>query len=115
MSHFSGGKLNMGLTYCMPALLINMSGAPNAAAMHSIMGTKQELSVKSPSKCCTCTSCRLRRALTTCSIDRKSVVTGKSVSVRVDLGGRRIIKKKNKIYDNIPTTTPLYNQQNNTN
>src|SRR3546814_15933090 len=33
------------------------------------------------------------------SQDRKSVVEGKSVSVRVDLGGRRIIKnKKNKIY-----------------
>src|SRR3546814_810513 len=29
-------------------------------------------------------------------IDRKSVVSGKSVSVRVDLGGRRIIKKKKK-------------------
>src|SRR3546814_15200995 len=29
-----------------------------------------------------------------CSLDRKSVVQGKSVSVRVDLGGRRIIKKK---------------------
>src|SRR3546814_14094993 len=28
-------------------------------------------------------------------IDRKSVVKGKSVSVRGDLGGRRIIKKKN--------------------
>src|SRR3546814_4122476 len=28
--------------------------------------------------------------------DRKRVVSGKSVSVRVDLGGRRIIKKKNK-------------------
>src|SRR3546814_17818622 len=28
--------------------------------------------------------------------DRKSVVKGKSVSVRVDLGGRRIIKKKQK-------------------
>src|SRR3546814_19766435 len=28
--------------------------------------------------------------------DRKSVVSGKSVSVRVDIGGRRIIKKKNK-------------------
>src|SRR3546814_11102922 len=28
--------------------------------------------------------------------DRKSVVYGKSVSVRVDLGGRRIIKKKNR-------------------
>src|SRR3546814_11710751 len=27
--------------------------------------------------------------------DRKSVVSGKSVSVRVDLGGRRVIKKKN--------------------
>src|SRR3546814_21033118 len=30
--------------------------------------------------------------------DRKSVVSGKSVSVRVDIGGRRIIKKK-KIID----------------
>src|SRR3546814_18930782 len=30
--------------------------------------------------------------------DRKSVVKGKSVSVRVDLGGGRIIKKKNKTY-----------------
>src|SRR3546814_19091756 len=28
--------------------------------------------------------------------DRKSVVQGKSVSVRVDLGGRRIIQKKNR-------------------
>src|SRR3546814_5758379 len=30
----------------------------------------------------------------TVAIDRKSVVYGKSVSVRVDLGGRRSIKKK---------------------
>src|SRR3546814_6992180 len=30
-------------------------------------------------------------------IDRKSVVSGTSVSVRVDLGGRRIIKKKIEI------------------
>src|SRR3546814_20274038 len=29
-------------------------------------------------------------------IDRKSVVSGKSVSVRLDLGGRRILKKKKK-------------------
>src|SRR3546814_14447396 len=29
--------------------------------------------------------------------DRKSVVSGTSVSVRVDLGGRRIIKKKKKM------------------
>src|SRR3546814_18310051 len=27
--------------------------------------------------------------------DRKSVVSGKSVSARVDLGGRRVLKKKN--------------------
>src|SRR3546814_18161286 len=32
--------------------------------------------------------------------DRKSVVEGKSVSVRVDLGGRRIIKKK-KIHKDV--------------
>src|SRR3546814_20029476 len=31
------------------------------------------------------------------ALDRKSVVSGKSVSVRVDLGGRRIIKKKKYI------------------
>src|SRR3546814_13923142 len=30
------------------------------------------------------------------SQDRKSVVSGKSVSVRVDLGGRRLLKKKKK-------------------
>src|SRR3546814_13698142 len=33
-------------------------------------------------------------AARTTSRDRKSVVEGKSVSVRVDLGGRRIMKKK---------------------
>src|SRR3546814_14145009 len=33
--------------------------------------------------------------------DRKSVVSGKSVSVRVDLGGRRIIKKKKKTKNTI--------------
>src|SRR3546814_11788907 len=35
--------------------------------------------------------------------DRKSVVSGKSVSVRVALGGRRIIKKKTK-QDNLNQT-----------
>src|SRR3546814_12021311 len=33
-------------------------------------------------------------ATATQAADRKSVVSGKRVSVRVDLGGRRIIKKK---------------------
>src|SRR3546814_11956506 len=37
---------------------------------------------------------RLQGYLADARIDRKSVVSGKSVSVRVDLGGRRIIKKK---------------------
>src|SRR3546814_19871814 len=46
--------------------------------------------------------------------DRKSVVSGKSVSVRVDLGGRRIVTKKtNTIIDskwnNITTYTTLDN------
>src|SRR3546814_13244523 len=36
--------------------------------------------------------------------DRKSVVEGKSVSVRVDLGGRRIIKKKKNKNTNTVTT-----------
>src|SRR3546814_18577641 len=37
--------------------------------------------------------------------DRKSVVEGKSVSVRVDLGGRRIIKKNRQSQVSIRTTT----------
>src|SRR3546814_11276879 len=38
-------------------------------------------------------------------VDRKSVVEGKSVSVRVDLGGRRIIKKKKQNKHKINTNT----------
>src|SRR3546814_13496926 len=39
--------------------------------------------------------------------DRKSVVSGKRVSVRVDLGGRRIIKntKNRKVYPTQPEST----------
>src|SRR3546814_18061036 len=41
--------------------------------------------------------------------DRKSVVSGKSVSVSVDIGGRRIIKKKrNKITTQINTSQRHY-------
>src|SRR3546814_10934265 len=45
-----------------------------------------------------CAACRPWRAAVAprSAGDRKSVVLGKSVSVRVDLGGRRIIKKKKK-------------------
>src|SRR3546814_13370747 len=34
-------------------------------------------------------------------VDRKSVVSGKSVSVRVDIGGRRIIKNKITFIDGV--------------
>src|SRR3546814_15927457 len=37
--------------------------------------------------------------------DRKSVVEGKSVSVRVDLGGRRIIKNKKRSTHRVHTHT----------
>src|SRR3546814_20523847 len=37
---------------------------------------------------------RASKPITAFGIDRKRVVEGKSVSVRVDLGGRRLIKKK---------------------
>src|SRR3546814_17112274 len=42
--------------------------------------------------------------------DRKSVVSGKRVSVRVDLGGRRIIKKK-KANNRIATTRSYVRQR----
>src|SRR3546814_19766486 len=45
-----------------------------------------------------------------CAKDRKSVVSGKSVSVSVDLGGRRIIKKKTHKFT-VPTSTYLHTQQ----
>src|SRR3546814_14771433 len=43
--------------------------------------------------------------------DRKSDVWGKSVSVRVDLGGRRIIKKKKQHTIHKPYLTPHHNTQ----
>src|SRR3546814_13068459 len=53
----------------------------------------------------------LRRVLTFTldgqdTLDRKSVVKGNSVSVRVDLGGRRIIKKKQQYCISKYTSTP---------
>src|SRR3546814_16753518 len=40
--------------------------------------------------------------------DRKRVVKGKSVSARVDLGGRRMIKQKNGVYKSIALYICLY-------
>src|SRR3546814_13834580 len=46
--------------------------------------------------------------------DRKSVVSGKSVSVRVGFGGRLIIKKKLTHINNTHRRTSLYQSSNNT-
>src|SRR3546814_14703751 len=40
-----------------------------------------------------------RALVAVAELDRKSVVSGKWVSVRVDRGGRRIINKKTKTYE----------------
>src|SRR3546814_14033056 len=45
------------------------------------------------------------------SSDRKSVVEGKSVSVSVDLGGRRIIKKKKQTSRHHRHEHPAHNTQ----
>src|SRR3546814_13260818 len=42
-------------------------------------------------------------------VDRQSVVSGTSVSVRVDLGGRRIIKKKKSLKKPLPTSFKTIN------
>src|SRR3546814_13292985 len=48
--------------------------------------------------CAALGSCATRGRTAAVTSDRKSVVKGKSVSVRVDFGGCRLIKKKNKAY-----------------
>src|SRR3546814_20652814 len=58
----------------------------------------------------TTASTRLSPASSAClanSQDRKSVVKGKSVSVSVDLGGRRVLKKQRRIQR--PTRELQYN------
>src|SRR3546814_19335116 len=61
--------------------------------------------------------CSLRWSTRRIWLDRKSVVSGKRVSVRVDLGGRRIIKQKTTIKritetSNSTTDTRLSNLNN---
>src|SRR3546814_19716544 len=49
----------------------------------------------------------MRQLCKSSGTDRKSVVSGKSVSVRVDLGGRRIIKKTTQ---HIQAITPAHTE-----
>src|SRR3546814_13013506 len=60
-----------------------------------------------PNRSCTNTSSRVAMWWRKTSRERKSVVWGKSVSGRVDLGGRRIIKKtQNTELELIPSNSP---------
>src|SRR3546814_17748460 len=53
---------------------------------------------------------RLARKIAAVVVERKSVVLGQSVSVRVDLGGRRIIKKKTQQELAYRSATPQKNK-----
>src|SRR3546814_10980571 len=64
------------------------SRAPRSARESSVANCGSRCSKRVP-----------KRRRSAAASDRKSVVWGKSVSVRVDLGGRRIIKKKKRIND----------------
>src|SRR3546814_21057115 len=68
--------MNIGIR-CPAACSAPSASAPSARSFASSMIWKPTSELVEPS-----------------SRDRKSVVSGKRVSVRVDLGGRRIIKKK---------------------
>src|SRR3546814_15277590 len=63
----------------------------------SMTSTRFARAAMSPTRRITSMTRAVCKSIGTFGSDRKSVVQGKSVSVRVDLGGRRIIKKKNKI------------------
>src|SRR3546814_13901421 len=73
----------------MPAMTVSSRTAPLRGAPARALARRQ--AARSDST----TTTRGRRAPSALQNDRKSVVEGTSVSVRVDLGGRRIIKTKN--------------------
>src|SRR3546814_11586914 len=64
----------------------HVHSAPLRHARHHAAGSRSDRSLAR--------GLQFKRGKARSGIDRKSVVSGKSVSVRVDLGGRRIIKKK---------------------
>src|SRR3546814_15304820 len=78
------------------AIFLHMSGDHIATGDHR---RGSGLPSSTPQKPALFATARWRRAVGIHGRDRKSVVQGKSVSVRVDLGGRRIIEKKIKIQD----------------
>src|SRR3546814_18525025 len=77
-------------------VLVNVFGGKRMRATLGFPGdlTKAELSEAFLDSCLT--DSRTIPPEAVADADRKSVVEGKSVSVRVDIGGRRNIKKKKK-------------------
>src|SRR3546814_18631099 len=78
--------------------------ARRAPAATETGGSRSVLPAPQPCRSALCRRSRRQRGLRhdgrrggPATAERKSVVSGKSVSVRVDLGGRRIIKKKNRL------------------
>src|SRR3546814_9529 len=70
-------------------------GAKVAGSKATMSAKAPAFSVPRPSSPNNCAVTDVLRSMKSCRfIDRKRVVEGKSVSVRVDLGGRRIIKNK---------------------
>src|SRR3546814_19321049 len=67
------------------------SRPPERSAMAVKPSNRSKSSMNTSSRCGTRSAQSAREVLPS---DRKSVVEGKSVSVRVDLGGRRNIKQK---------------------
>src|SRR3546814_16225832 len=79
----------------------NTAGSLMAAVEGRGLGAAEAVAVPSPSLSAgwlpvRISSISIRKAAARSSRDRQSVVSGKSVSVRVDLGGSRFFKKKKK-------------------
>src|SRR3546814_13416277 len=83
-------------TFAIVAVTAGPTLRQPACAAHAmpIMAQSGRLSFTSPLKAAHQNQYERAAKTTRVIIDRKSVVVGKSVSVRVDLGGRRNIKKK---------------------
>src|SRR3546814_14835657 len=65
-----------------------------SASISSATRVARPVKVPWPNSMCLISTVTLLSGATRLKADRKSVVSGKSVSVRVDLGGRRNFKKK---------------------
>src|SRR3546814_18413068 len=107
ISDWSSDVCSSDLNHRSDGFLSGRGRLPNACAFVGVSLRRHALcKVRRSSAASKCRACRKTAASKTVMRrisgqaespqDRKSVVWGKSVSVGVDLGGRRIIKKKNQ-------------------